>query len=105
LGIMDTSSELLNEFVPAFYLTAGREIPPLIITSHALPDAPVIASVLGDSRGSKVAISHSVRSHRAGWVAMAKKAAEQNLTGRINSHKNTEQRMQSLQEVLGLDAL
>ena len=102
-GLEESQAEILNDFVPQFYLAQGREIPPVIITSHALADRETLAQVLGDARGGKLSISHSVRSHRAGWVAMAKQAAEQNLTGRLNSHKTTQARLQALQEVLGLD--
>lgn len=102
-GLEEGQAEILNDFVPQFYLAQGREIPPVIITSQPLSDSETLMQVLGEARGGKLTISHKVRSHRAGWVAMAQQAAEQNLIGRLNSHKTTQARLQALQEVLGLD--
>lgn len=105
LGLGESHSDVLGEFLPQFYLSGGREVPAAIITSAPLEDAELLSQALAEARGAKVLISHKVRTHRAKWVDMAARAAEQNLLARVNSRKTVTDRLLALQDVLGLEEL
>lgn len=106
LGITETPSEALAEFIAQFYLaSAGRDIPREIITNHELEGAGVIASAIQASIGRQVHITHKVRSHRQQWLQMAVNAAEQNLIAHLNSKQNQLDRFVALQDALQLDEL
>lgn len=103
-ALAETPAEVLEEFIPQFYLgSQGREIPREIIVSEPLNDLEPLTSALQQAVGRQVAINHQVRSHRQQWLQMATIAAQQNLTAHINSKKNSLDRFVALQEVLGLD--
>lgn len=104
-GLSETCADILDEFLPQFYLHNAREIPPSIITSHALSNATLVSTALSNESGGKVSIANQVRTYRARWVDMALRAAEQNLNTRINSKKSMLERLQALQQALGLDEL
>lgn len=103
LGLGERGADVLGEFLPQFYLGSGRDVPAAIITSEPLTDAGLLSQALASARGARVTITHNVRTHRAKWVDMAKKAAEQNIIARINSRKTVTERLLALQDVLGLD--
>ncbi|MBU2887418.1 excinuclease ABC subunit UvrC [Gilvimarinus agarilyticus] len=105
LGLGETDADVLGEFLPPFYLSAGREVPAAVVTSAPLEDAELLSQALATARGAKVMITHKVRSYRAKWVDMAQKAAEQNIIARINSRKTVTERLLALQDVLGLDEI
>ncbi|WP_111640885.1 excinuclease ABC subunit UvrC [Marinimicrobium alkaliphilum] len=104
VSLAESEAEVLDAFLPQFYLGgAGRDIPRSIITSHPLGDAQVIADALHQAQGRQVHVTHSVRTHRASWLEMARTAAQQNLTGYLSSRKSSLDRFVALQEALGLD--
>ncbi|MDO3387143.1 excinuclease ABC subunit UvrC [Gilvimarinus sp. SDUM040013] len=103
LGLSLSEADVLDEFLPQFYLGSGREVPGAIITSAPLAQAKLLSQALAEARGAKVAITHNVRTHRAKWVDMARRAAEQNIIARINSRKTVTERLLALQDVLGLE--
>lgn len=105
-SLAESPAEVLAEFLPQFYLTnSGREIPREIIISHAIEDADLLCAALQQQLGRQVVLNTSVRSHRAQWLQMAVTAAQQNLTGHLNSKKNSQDRFLALQEALALDEL
>lgn len=102
--LAETPAEILEEFIPQFYLaSSGREIPREIIVSHPLEEAELISAALQQSAGRQVFINHQVRSHRSKWLQMAAMAALQNLIAHVNSKKNSLDRFVALQEALGLE--
>ncbi len=105
IGLGESCADILNEFVPLFYLNAKRDIPSYVITSHPIADVDLVSKALTSEAGNKVTILNQVRSHRARWVEMALRTADQNLQTRLNSKKNTLQRLQDLQQVLELEEL
>ena len=105
LGLAEGEADILSEFLPQFYLGGSRDIPAAIVTECELPDSGVLMDALAESRGTRVQITHKVRTHRARWVDMAHQAAEQNIIARINSRKSVTDRLLALQDVLGLDEM
>lgn len=103
LNLSESASELLNEFIPQFYLaSSGRDIPREIVIAETLPDEQTIKAALEQSVGRQVVINHHSRSHRAQWLQMATNAARQNLIAHLNTKQNTHARFVALQEALGL---
>ncbi|WP_016855295.1 excinuclease ABC subunit UvrC [Halomonas smyrnensis] len=94
---------LLGEFVSQFYLGQAREIPGEVITSHALPDAELLAQALSEHAGKRVRVTDQVRSHRAQWQELARTNAEQQLAGQLANQTQLARRFEALREALGLE--
>ena len=75
--------ELLGDFVSQYYLGQAREIPTEVLTSHAVPDAELIARALSEHAGRRVRMTDKVRGHRAQWRELARTNAEQQLAGQL----------------------
>ncbi|UZJ45372.1 excinuclease ABC subunit UvrC [Marinimicrobium sp. C6131] len=105
-SLADSETDVLAEFLPQFYLASeGREIPREIVTSHPVAEAELIAQALKSASGRQVTVTDKVRTHRSQWVQMATTAAQQNLSSRVNSRKNSMDRFIALQDALGLDEM
>jgi excinuclease ABC subunit C len=97
--------EILYAFMAQHYLDAAgdRALPPLILVSHALPDAELIAEALSRHAGRRVHIRHEVRGERAHWLRMAQENAELALKQRRGVAGETESRLEAMQKFLDLD--
>ena len=101
--LSEPESELLAQFLPQLYLGSRKmDIPEEIVISHAIDDLAVITQVIAQHANHKVIINHSVRTHRARWVAMANEAAQQNLRNRLGQQQHSFARFVALQETLNL---
>lgn len=101
--LSEPESELLAQFLPQLYLGSRKmDIPEEIVISHALADLAVITQVIAQQANHKVIINHSVRTHRARWVAMANEAAQHNLRNRLGQQQHSFARFVALQETLKL---
>jgi excinuclease ABC subunit C len=100
LPMDQTAEEVLSAFVPQYYL--GKDIPPEVLLSHALPDAAVIGQALGQHAAHEVELRCSVRSSRARWVKMALENAAHALQARLNTRRGVAARLQALAEALQL---
>ncbi len=98
-------NQLISSFLPQYYLNRNGDIPGQIIVSHAPADREVLETVLGESAGRRVIISHKVRGPRARWLEMAQHNVRQALGMRLNSQATLQQRFESLQEALQLDEM
>ncbi len=99
----EPEQELLAQFLPQLYLGSRKmDIPDEIVVSHAMDDLAVLTQVIAAQANHKVVINHSVRTHRARWVAMAIEAAQQNLRNRLGQQQHSFARFVALQEVLKL---
>ena len=99
----ESHGELIAEFLPQLYLGGRKmDVPTEVVISHRIEETGVLAQVIGDVCGHKVIINHSVRTHRARWVAMAIEAATQNLRNRLGQQQHTIARFESLQQALNL---
>jgi len=95
------SEEVLSAFIPQYYL--GKAVPAELLVSHAPADAGLIAEVLGNQAGHKVAIREKLRGDRARWMQMALNNAEHALHTYLNTRKGFAGRMRALAKVLLLD--
>lgn len=93
--------EVLAAFLPQYYLE--RTAPAEILLSDPIHDAALLAQVLADRAGHKVAIKAAVRSERARLIELADDNAVQALAMRLASRSGQQQRLASLAELLGLD--
>jgi len=101
---LDLSPEaLLGDFISQFYLGQAREIPAEVITSHAVPDADLIARALGERAGKRIRLTDQVRGHRAQWRELARTNAEQQLASQLASQTQLSKRFAALREALDLE--
>lgn len=111
LSIDDDVDNLLATFIAQFYLGSERELPSEIIAAEfpnrEFPDSEreLLQNALGEKAGRKIIVSSKVRTHRQQWLAMANKAAKENLLQRLASRQNIEARFEALRDVLGLEAV
>ncbi|MEJ2344980.1 MAG: excinuclease ABC subunit UvrC [Gammaproteobacteria bacterium] len=93
--------EVLAAFLPQYYL--DKDVPQEILLSHGVEDANLLAEVLAGQARHSVSLRHSVRGERARWVEMARQNADTALKSRLASRMGTQQRLEALQDALGLD--
>jgi len=102
-----TPADVLANFVPQYYLREGArgDFPREIIVNEKIEESELLAAAISRVAERKVALKYRGRGTRAKWTELAERTAQQNLQGRIASRQNALQRMEALQEVLGLDEL
>ena len=93
--------EVVRAFLLQYY--GGRDAPKEILVSQAVPEAEVLAAMLAENAGHKVAIKYRVRGDRARWLAMALANARHAAAMRQKSHATVSQQLEALSEVLNLD--
>ncbi len=93
--------DVLGAFLSQYYLQ--REAPGEILVSAELPDADLLAQVLGERTGRRVVIAAKVRGERACWVEMALRNAEHALQAQLSSKAGMRRRFEALQDALELD--
>ncbi len=93
----------LDEVVPAFLVQhyLDRPAPPTIITAEGGEDA-VLAEVLSEQSGHKVALIANPGGERRVWVAMAVQNAGLAIGQKLAQKATQDERLTSLQETLGL---
>lgn len=98
-------AEVLDNFVPQYYLREGArgDFPKEIVVNQQLADSALLMSAISTVAGKKVLLKHRGRSTRAKWTDLAERTAQQNLNSRMASKQNIMQRLEALQESLGLD--
>lgn len=97
--------QVLNAFLPQYYLTGprNRPAPGEILLSHPVADAEALMTLLGERRAKRVRIKHNHRSERRKWVEMALNNAEIALKTRLSSRDDYVTRFEDLQSSLGLN--
>ncbi len=97
--------QVLNAFLPQYYLTGSRNrpAPGEILLSHPVADAEALMVLLGERRAKRVRIKHNHRSERRKWVEMALNNAEIALKTRLSSRDDYVSRFENLQGSLGLN--
>jgi len=93
--------QVLSAFLAQFYL--DRTAPEEILVSQEPDDAELLAQVLRERAGRRVAISARVRGERARWLELAQRNAEQALAARLASQAGVQQRLEALRDALQLD--
>lgn len=95
---------IVEAFLPQFYLRSGQQIPAEILLSHLPENNATLESVFSANSGRKVSLRSRVREARARWLQLAQQTADSNLQARLSGRKSVEDRLQSLQDTLGLPA-
>lgn len=107
MNMQVTETELLEAFLPQFYLGEGAKhpIPREIILGTGLLDDGVLESVFEKTAGYKVRIAWNVRGERARWVKLATKSADNNLQGHHAARMDYRGRLLALQKALQMDSM
>ncbi|MGF1644825.1 MAG: excinuclease ABC subunit UvrC [Thiotrichales bacterium] len=98
-----TANEVLEAFIGQYY--SAREIPSEIIVNLRLDDDAGLRALLEQRKGSRVQLKSAVRGDRAHWIEMAVRNANTALKAHLSSKANLQERFESLQDALRLDAL
>jgi excinuclease ABC subunit C len=98
----DTPEEVLGAFVGQYYLE--RKPPREIVLSHEIAELELLELAFAQSAGRRVDIKCSVRGERARYLDLARRNAEHALQAQVSSAAAQARRLQSLQELLGLEA-
>ena len=105
LRLDEGETEVLNAFIPQYYLSDTREIPRELVLSHPPDHRASLQAVLGERAGRKVVIKTQVRDARARWLKLAMQTAEQNLRSQLSARQTSVARFQVLQDSLQLPEL
>ncbi len=98
----DEPGEVLGAFVSQYYI--AQTPPAEIVLSHAIADQDMIESLLGERRGGRVVLKSRVRAERGRYLDLALQNARIALAARQGSEATQRARMQSLCELLALEA-
>lgn len=101
IGDENQPEEILQAFIAQYYL--DKTVPHELIVSHVLPEAALVAEVLGEQAKHAVAIACNVRGERSKWLQMAATNAENALSARLADRQSMQGRFISLQQELGCD--
>ncbi len=94
--------EVLSAFITQYY--PEQRPPREIVLSHALTDRGLLEAALSEQGGRKVEIKSGVRGDRARYLDLARRNAALALAQQIGSSASQRARVESLQELLGLNA-
>ena len=98
-------SEILEAFVPQFYLESGdRELPSLVLLSHPITSADLVSKAMQEFKGRRLELQTAARGQRVKWMQLASNAAQQNLQAALVGQQNTRERLESLADLLDLDS-
>jgi excinuclease ABC subunit C len=93
---------VLSAFVSQYYL--DKPVPNELILNLELDDRVLLEEVLSRQAQRQVRLTHRVRGERARWLTMAMSNANLALQARIHANADMELRLQTLQQVLDLEA-
>jgi excinuclease ABC subunit C len=102
LKLEESAGEVLAAFLPQYYLSGTRPIPGEILVNAPPEDLETLAEALTAAAGRRVRIRHRVRDARARWLQLAQQTADTNLASHLAGRQSTLERVQALQDVLGL---
>ncbi len=94
--------EVLAAFITQYYIELRP--PREIVLTHALDDRELLEAALSEQSGRKVEIKSSVRGDRARYLDLARRNAALALAQHIGSSASQRARIESLQELLGMNA-
>ena len=105
LKLDESPAEVLAAFLPQFYLTGERPVPPEIIVNLLPEEHESLVEAFSVRAGRKVRMTARVRDARARWLQLAGQTALSNLQARLADRQSTGTRLADLQQALGLAAL
>ncbi|HEY2345007.1 MAG TPA: excinuclease ABC subunit UvrC [Xanthomonadaceae bacterium] len=97
-----SGDEVMTAFVTQYY--AEQKPPREIVLSHALTDGELLEAALSEQAARKVEIKSAVRGDRSRYLDLARRNASLALAQQIGSSASQRARVESLQELLGLNA-
>ncbi len=105
-GIEENESLVMTGFLAQYYLARQHgDCPAQILTSVPIEDPAWLESAMKEMYNKSVSIAHSVRTTNAKWLELAKTNAAEQLQLRMSHGAQVTQRLEELQEALGLDAV
>jgi excinuclease ABC subunit C len=105
LKLEESPAEVLEAFIPQYYLNGSRAIPGEIIV-NALPEgAETLSGALAVKAERKVRVRSRVRDARARWLRLAVQTAETNLQSHLADKQTVLTRLETLQGILKLPEL
>ncbi|MEO8743613.1 MAG: excinuclease ABC subunit UvrC, partial [Lysobacteraceae bacterium] len=102
LNGVTSEDEVLAAFITQYY--PEQRPPREIVLSHALGEHELLETALTEQAGRKVEIKSSVRGDRARYLDLARRNAALALAQQIGSSASQRARVESLQELLGMNA-
>ena len=105
LRLQESPAEVLSAFLPQYYLGGLRSVPAELVLNAPPDDAAILAQALSAQAGRQVKLRSRVRDSRARWLQLALQTAETNLASHLSGRQSVIERLQSLQELLGLPEL
>jgi excinuclease ABC subunit C len=102
LRLESSPEEVLEAFLPQFYLRGEQAIPGELVLSHLPAGAETLAAVFSDRAARRVTLKARVREARARWLQLAVQTAQTNLAAHLAGRQTAHERFQALQEVLEL---
>ena len=105
LRLESSVAEVLEAFLPQFYLRGEQPLPAEIVVSEAPDNIATLAEVFSDRASRKVSLRHRVREARARWRQLALQTAQTNLQAHLAGKQSVQERLQALQEALDLEVL
>lgn len=105
LRLQSSVAEVLEAFLPQFYLRGEQPLPAEIVVSEAPDNIATLAEVFSDRAARKVSLRHRVREARARWRQLALQTAQTNLQAHLAGKQSVQERLQALQEALDLEVL
>ena len=94
-------ADILAAFLSQYY--PGKQVPSEVIVNLEPTDVELLESLLDAGHDHRVRIRTRVRADRARWLKMAENNAGLALDSRLASRAGMQQRLEGLQESLGLD--
>ncbi|MFK7977973.1 MAG: excinuclease ABC subunit UvrC [Halioglobus sp.] len=105
LKLQESPAEVLEAFIPQYYLGAVRAVPGEIIVNELPEQAETLAEALTVQAERKVQIRSRVREARARWLTLAHQTAQTNLESHLAGRQTVLGRLQALQDLLKLPEL
>lgn len=103
IGLAETPSDILEAFIPQYYLASARAVPAELILSHPISDQVLVADALGQAAGHKVRVAHAVRGIRQQFLDLAKTNADQALGLKLATRDGQVKRIKDLSERFDLE--
>lgn len=105
LKLEESAGEVLEAFIPQFYLNGSRAVPREIIVNELPESAEPLAEALTVEAQRKVRVRSRVRDARARWLRLAVQTAETNLQSHLADKQTVLNRLEKLQGILKLPEL
>ncbi len=105
-GLELADEDLLDAFLSQYYLAAkNRDIPKVVVVSHAGDDRALLNEALTAQSGRKVEILKNVRGQRARWLGLALENASLSLQSYQADRRNMFARFVDMQDALQLETM